>query len=74
MKKDKQEVNITGRGIGLLVEMDYARCEYCFESFKGEKYAHVYNLFVSPMYRKQGRAKKILKYIIDRIRANKFEG
>ena len=42
----------------------FGYCEYAFE----EDYVHIYNLFVYPEFRRQGKARDILQSAINRIR------
>ena len=40
---------------------------YCYYEFKDD-YVHIYNLFIKPSFRRQGKAKDLLKIVISKIR------
>ena len=48
-----------------IINNKFGYCEYSFE----EDYAHIYNLFVYPEFRKSGNARTILRMAINEIRA-----
>jgi ribosomal protein S18 acetylase RimI-like enzyme len=54
----------------MLVETDYGFCEYAFE----EGYTHIYNLFVFSEYRRNGKARELLKLAIEEIRKSGYDG
>jgi len=51
------------------IERVYGHCEVGFES----DYVHIFNLFVYPEYRRQGKAKELLNIAIDEIRKTGWE-
>jgi len=55
----------------LFIETDYGYCFYTFEDYPG---ALIYNLYVYPQFRRQGRAKKLLQSIIDLIKSTGYTG
>ena len=50
------------------IKNEYGKCEYAFEKDALGDYVHIYNLFVFPEYRKQGKAKELLQIAIEAIR------
>lgn len=66
------------------IRNNFGYCDYGFEQDSyldkkgnkvyGENYVHIYNLFVYPEFRKQGKAKKILQAAIDAIRKTGYRG
>ena len=48
------------------------RFGYCFYSIG--KSCVVYNLYIHPKYRKQGRARKLLTFVINEIRESGYNG
>lgn len=48
----------------------FGNCNYAFE----DDYVHIYNLFVYPRFRKQGKAKKIIQAAIEAIRKTGYRG
>ena len=53
-----------------IIRNDHGRCEYAFE----DDFVHIYNLFVFPNYRGQGRAREILQTAINVIRSTGYTG
>jgi len=47
------------------IQNKYGYCEYSFE----RDFVHIYNLYIYPEYRKQGKAREILQRCIDKIRS-----
>ena len=52
------------------IQTSFGYCDWSFE----EEYVHTYNLFVLPEFRRQGRAKAILKQSIKEIRGTGYTG
>jgi len=52
------------------IETKFGYCEYEFET----DYVHIYNLFVYPKYRRQGRARELLRMAIAEIRNTGYKG
>lgn len=48
----------------MIIKTEFGSCEYDFEV----DYVHIYNLFVYPQYRRQGKAREILQLAIAAIR------
>lgn len=46
---------------------------YCYYSFE-EDYVHIYNLYIYSNYRRQGKAREILKLAIEKIRKFGYNG
>ena len=57
-------------GKGQHVKTHYGHCDWSFE----KDYVHIYNLFVSPKFRRQGYAKEILQQAINEIRETGYAG
>ena len=55
---------------GGVVKTVFGSCAWSFE----EGYVHIYNLFVSPEFRLQGRAKSILQQAITVLRESGYTG
>lgn len=53
-----------------LVCSDFGHCNYSIE----DNYVHIYNLFVHPDFRGQGKARDLLKRAIDEIRGSGWSG
>lgn len=53
----------------MIIKNKYGYCEYTFE----KDYVHIYNFYVLPEHRKQGKAKEILRIVIDAIRKTGYE-
>ncbi len=47
---------------------------YCYYALDGNGPAVIYNLYVHPEYRRQGRARKLLQSVISKIRAAGYSG
>lgn len=56
------------------VTTDYGCCCYEVASDNQGEYAHIYNLYVKPEKRRQGRARKLLRSIIKKIRNTGYKG
>lgn len=54
----------------MIIKNTYGSCEYDFEV----DYVHIYNLYIYPEHRRQGRAKELLKIAIDSIRKTGYPG
>lgn len=52
------------------IKNNFGHCNYSFE----QDYVHIYNLFVLPKFRKQGKAREILQTAIDAIRETGYTG
>jgi len=52
------------------IENEFGYCAYAFE----EDYVHVYNLFIFPEFRRQGKARDILRQAIEAIKKTGYEG
>jgi ribosomal protein S18 acetylase RimI-like enzyme len=48
----------------------FGYCDYAIET----DYVHIYNLYVFPQFRRQGKARKILQNVIDTIRKTGYLG
>jgi len=48
----------------------FGSCEYDFE----KEYVHIYNLYIDPDYRRQGKATRLLLEIIKEIRMSGYNG
>ena len=48
----------------MTVQNNFGSCEYEFES----DYVHIFNLFVKPKFRLQGKARELLRIAIKQIR------
>ena len=48
----------------VIIKNKFGHCEYAFE----EDYVHIFNLFIYPEYRQQGKAREILQMTINEIR------
>lgn len=53
----------------MLIKKDFGYCEYDFEV----DYVHIYNLFVYPNHRRQGKAKELLQLAIEAIRKTGYK-
>jgi ribosomal protein S18 acetylase RimI-like enzyme len=53
-----------------LIKNNFGSCNYEFI----DDYVHIYNLFVLPEFRRQGKAREILQSAIDAIRKTRYEG
>lgn len=56
------------------IENKFGYCCYVFDQEENETYAEIYNLFVYPEFRKQGKARKILQSVIYTIRGIGYMG
>ena len=54
----------------MLIKTEFGYCEYSFES----DFVHIYNLFVYPEFRRQGRAKELLRLAIVAVRDTSYKG
>ncbi len=48
----------------MLVRNEYGSCEFAFEN----DYVHIFNLFVKPVFRLQGKARNLLELAINEIK------
>lgn len=56
-----------------LIKNKYGKCEYDFENDSLGSYVHIYNLFVLPIHRRQGKAKELLQMVIEAIRKTGYK-
>lgn len=56
------------------IKSKYGHCEYSFEKDLKGDYVHIYNLFVYPAFRRQGKAKELIQTAIDFIRETGYGG
>lgn len=52
----------------MLIENEFGKCEYSFEEDGIGEYVHIYNLYVYPRFRRQGKAKELLIKAIKEIK------
>jgi ribosomal protein S18 acetylase RimI-like enzyme len=53
----------------VLIRTQYGHCQYDFEL----DYTHIYDLFVYPEYRRQGKAKELIQLAINEIRETGYK-
>lgn len=52
----------------------FGYCYYAFENDQNGDYVHIYDLYIYPKLRRQGRAKEILQLAIKQIRSQGYFG
>lgn len=53
-----------------VIKNNFGHCKFAFE----KDYVHIYDLFIKPQFRRQGRAREILQAAIDEIRKTGYIG